>query len=46
MFGYKTFHRVRILPGDIEPMHMIVKGRRKRDGSGQTPAEQFYFLIK
>lgn len=44
MLGFKTFQCARILLGGIELMHMIRKGKMK--GGGQTPAEQFYSLVK
>jgi putative transposase len=46
MLGFKTFRCARILLGGIELMHMIAKGQMKDRGSVQTPAEQFYSLIK
>ncbi|MEX3640356.1 DDE-type integrase/transposase/recombinase, partial [Paraburkholderia sp. BR14320] len=41
---FKNFHCARILLGDIEVMHMIVKGQLNDGGVGQTPAQQFYPL--
>jgi putative transposase len=46
MLGFKTFLCARILRGGIELMHMIKKGQLQGGNSGQTPAEQFYTLIK
>jgi len=46
MLGFKTFRCARILLGGIELMHMIVKGQMQNSSSGQTPAEQFYSLVK
>jgi hypothetical protein len=46
MIGLKKFRCARILLGGIELMHMIAKGQMKADGRNQTPAEQFYSLVR
>jgi putative transposase len=46
MLGFKTFRCARILLSGIELMHMIKKGQLQGGDSGQTPAEQFYSLVK
>jgi putative transposase len=46
MLGFKTLRCARILLDGIELMLMIKKGQMKSSGSGQTPAEQFYSLVK
>jgi hypothetical protein len=35
-----------IILGGIEIMHMIAKGQMKNGGTAQTPAQQFYSLVK
>ncbi|MFC7632877.1 IS6 family transposase [Paraburkholderia humisilvae] len=44
MLGFKNFRCARILLGGIEMMHMIRKGQMQ--GGSQTPAAQFYSLVK
>jgi len=45
MLGFKTFGCARIVPGGIETMHMIVKGRMKCAREAHPSlAEQFYDL--
>ncbi|CAB3784056.1 IS6 family transposase ISBmu21 [Paraburkholderia ultramafica] len=46
MMGSKNFRCARIILGGIETMHMIVKGQMKSSAINQTPAEQFYSLVK
>lgn len=46
MMGLKDFRCARTLPGGIELMHMIAKGQTQTDGLNQTPADQFYSLLK
>ncbi len=46
MLGFQTFRCARILLSGIELMHMIKKGQLQGSDSGETPAEQFYSLIK
>jgi hypothetical protein len=46
MLGFKTFRCARILLGGIELMHMVAKGQMKDSGGCQTPADQFYSLIR
>jgi hypothetical protein len=46
MLGFKTVRCARILLGGIELMHMIKKGQLKGSRRGETPAEQFYSLVK
>ena len=46
MLGFKTFRCARILLGGIELVHVIKKGQLKGSRSGETPAEQFYSLVK
>jgi hypothetical protein len=44
MLGFKNIRCARILLGDIEPMHTIVKGQMEDRGIRRTRAEQFYSL--
>lgn len=44
MMGFKNFRCARIVPGGIEVMHMIRKGKMKSTRKNQTAAEQFYSL--
>ncbi len=46
MMGFKGFRCARILLGGIELMHMIAKGQMQTGGLSQTPAAQFYSLVK
>ncbi len=46
MMGFKSFRCARILLGGIELMHMIAKGQMQTGGLSQTPAAQFYSLVK
>jgi hypothetical protein len=46
MLGFKTFRCARILLGGIDLMQVIKKGQLKGSRSGETPAEQFYSLVK
>jgi putative transposase len=46
MMGFKDFRCAHIILCGIETMHMITKGQMKSRATIQTPAEQFYSLLK